>query len=226
MAYISMAFLPADRTVSADYYDPLVSYLGTLPQPQRVEVVPTQTFAQADTLALRIDGIARGWETQLDRELNPEFYTGHLDADTYHDWLIEHAVSVVALPHGRLRDLSLDEAAVIRTHPAYLREVWVSDDWEVFKVVDASPLVDNGGVIVDVRPDELTVDATRAGWMTLKFRYTDLYAVSDGAACIAPADGGWIRIFAERPGRIRLTIELSLDAVLGRGASSCAADGK
>ena len=222
LAYISMAFLPADRTVSADYYDPLVTFLGTLPQPKRVEVVPTQTFAQADTLALRIDGIARGWETQLDRELNPEFYTGRLDAETYHHWLIAHAVSVVALPLGRLRDMSRDEAAVIRSRPPYLREVWASDDWEVFTVVDASPLVDNGGELVDVRADELTVDATRVGWMTLKFRYTDLYTVSDGAACLAPADGGWIRIFAERPGRIRLTIALSIDGVLGRGASSCA----
>jgi hypothetical protein len=221
VAYISMALQPADRTVSAEYYDPLVTFLRTLPGPQRVEVVPTQTFAQADTLALQIDGIARGWETQLYRALNPEFYTGRLDADTYHDWLIAHAVSVVALPLGRLRDMSRDEAAVIRSRPAYLREVWGSDDWQVFTVVDASPLVDHGGLVVDVRPDELTVDATQPGWMTLKYRYTDLYTVSEGAACIAPADGGWIRIFAEQPGRIRLTIALSLDALLGGVASSC-----
>ncbi|HEX2781936.1 MAG TPA: hypothetical protein VHN36_00020, partial [Ilumatobacteraceae bacterium] len=73
--YISMAFKPADRTASAGFYDSLVSYIDSLPRPVRVEVVPTHTFAQADTLALRIDGIARGWETQLDRVLNPEFYT-------------------------------------------------------------------------------------------------------------------------------------------------------
>ena len=201
-----------------------VSYLDTLPQPLRLEVVPTQTFAHADTLALRIDGIARGWETQLDRELNPEFYTGRLDADTYHRWLLEHAVSIVALPLGRLRDMSLDEAAVIRSRPAYLREVWENDDWQVYEVVDASPLVDHGAVVVDVQPDELTIDATRTGWTTLKFRFTDLYTVSEGAACIAPSDGGWIRIFVEQPGRIRLTISLSLGAFVTGGESACAMD--
>jgi hypothetical protein len=221
-AYISMAFMPADRTASASYYDTLVTYVDTLPQPLRIEVVPTQTFAQADTLALRIDGIARGWETQLDRALNPEFYTGRLDVDTYHRWLLEHAVSIVALPLGRLRDISLDEAAVIRSRPIYLRELWENEDWQVYAVADASPLVDNGAVLVDVQPDELTIDATRAGWATVKFRYTDLYNVSEGAACLAPADSGWIRLFVEQPGRIRLTVSLSIDAIVGRGTSSCA----
>jgi hypothetical protein len=223
-AYISMAFMPADRTASAEYYESLASYLDTLPQPLRIEVVPTQTFAQADILPLRIDGIARGWETQLDRELNPEFYTGRLDADSYHEWLLEHAVSIVALPLGRLRDTSLDEAAVIRGRPTYLRQMWANEDWQVYAVVDASPLVDNDAAVVDVQPEELTIDAPRAGWTTLKFRFTDLYRVSEGVACVAPADGGWIRVFVEQPGRIRLTISLSIDAFLDSGTSSCAVD--
>ncbi len=220
-AYISMAFKPADRTASASYYDSLVSYLDTLPHPLRIEVVPTQTFAHADTLALRIDGIARGWETQLDRALNPEFYTGRLDADTYHRWLLEHAVSIVALPLGRLRDMSLDEAAVIRSRPSYLREVWENDDWQVYAVADASPLVDNGATVIDVQPDELTIHTTRTGWTTLKFRFTDLYRVSEGAACIASTDNGWLRILVEQPGRIRLTISLTIGAVVHRGTTSC-----
>jgi hypothetical protein len=221
-AYISMAFLPPDRTAAAAYYDSLVSYLDTRPQPLRIEVVPTHTFAHADTLALRIDGIARGWETQLDRALNPEFYTGQLDADTYHRWLLEHAVSIVALPLGRLRDMSLDEAAVIRSRPTYLRPLWENHDWQVYEVADASPLVDNGAAVVDVQPDEIVLDTRRAGWTTLKFRFTDMYSVSEGAACIAPTDAGWIRIFVEQPGRIRLTISLSVGAVIGRGESLCA----
>ena len=220
-AYISIAFRPADRTASAAYYDSLVSYLHTLPRPLRIEVVPTQTFAQADTLALRSDGIARGWETQLDRALNPEFYTGRLDAGTYHRWLIEHAVSIVALPLGRLRDMSLDEAAVIRSRPTYLQAVWENGDWQVFSVVDASPLIDNGATVVDVQPDELTIDATRTGWMTLKFRFTDLYTVAEGAACLEPADGGWIHIFVEQPGRIRLTISVSIATIVNRETSWC-----
>jgi hypothetical protein len=135
--------------------------------------------------------------------------------------LLEHAVSIVALPLGALRDMSLDEAAVIRSRPSYLREVWENDDWQVYAVADAKPLADNGATVVDVQPDELTLVAPRPGWTTLKFRFTDLYEVSEGAACIAPADGGWIRIFVDRPGRVRLTISLSIDAFMQRGMSSC-----
>lgn len=221
LAYISMAFGAPDRTASDNYYDPLVSYVRSLSGPVRIEVVPTQTFAQADTLALRVDGIARGWETQLDRTLNPEFYTGRLDAESYHRWLLEHAVSIVALPLGRLRDTSLDEAAVIRSRPSYLREVWTTADWNVYSVVGATPLADNGTKVIDVQPDELTIDAARTGWTTLRFRFTDLYRVSEGAACLEPTSDGWMRVFVERPGRIRLTIAFSLDAVVHRGTASC-----
>jgi hypothetical protein len=214
--YISMAFRPADRTAFARYYDSLVSYLGTVPRPFRIEVVPTHTFAHADTLALRIGGIARGWETQLDRKLNPEFYTGRLDAETYHRWLLDNAVSIVALPLGQLRDRFEDEAVVIRGNPTYLHEVFANEDWKVYEVVDAPPLVDNGATLVDVRPDELIIDATRTGWTTVKFRFTDMYEVSEGAACLEPSREGWIRVFVEKPGRIRLTIALSVDSVLKR----------
>ncbi len=193
VAYISMAFRPADRTASTAYYDSLVSFVDTLPQPRRVEVVPTHTFAQADTLALRINGIARGWETQLDRELNPEFYTGRLDAETYHRWLLDHAVSIVALPLGRLRATSQDEADVIRSRPSYLREVMANDEWKVYAVVDPAPLADNGATVVDVQPEALTIVATRTGWTTVKFRFTDLYRVSEGVACIEPTSDGWTR---------------------------------
>ena len=214
--YISMAFRPADRTAFARYYDSLVSYLGTVERPFRIEVVPTHTFAHADTLALRVGGIARGWETQLDRKVNPEFYTGRLDDETYHRWLLENAVSIVALPLGQLRATSEDEAAVIRHRPSYLREVFANEDWKVYEVVNASPLVDNGATVVDVQPDALTIDARRSGWTTVRFRFTELYEVSEGAACLERSTDGWIRVLVEEPGRIRLTIALSIDAVLKR----------
>lgn len=128
----------------------------------------------------------------------------------------------MALPLGRLREISHDEAAVIRGGPSYLRKIWEDDDWQVFEVVDASPLVDNGAVVVDVQPDEIAVDATRTGWATLKFRFTSMYTVSEGDACLEPADGGWIHIFVERPGRIRLTVRSSIDVVVNRSTSACA----
>lgn len=220
-AYISMAFRPEDRSAHPAYYDSLASFVNSLPQHVRVEVVPTYTFGQADTLALEIGGIARGWETQLDRRLNPEFYNGELDVETYHRWLLDNSVSIVALPLGKLYELSADEAEVIRSSPSYLREVWANADWKVYDVVDASPLADNGATIVDVQADALTVEATRTGWTTVKFRFTDLYRASEGVSCVAPTDDDWIRMYVEQPGRIRLTISFSIDAVVNRDTTSC-----
>ena len=105
---------------------------------------------------------------------------------------------------------------MIRHRPNYLREVFANEDWKVYEVVDASPLVDNGTTLVDVQPDELTIDARRTGWTTVKFKFTEMYDVSEGAACVEPSSDGWIMIFVEEPGRIRLTIALSIDAVLKR----------
>jgi hypothetical protein len=50
----------------------------------------------------------------------------------------------------------------------------------------------------------------------VKFRFTDMYEVSEGAACLEPSREGWIRVFVGKPGRIRLTIALSVDSVLKR----------
>jgi hypothetical protein len=213
-SYVKMAFLPADQTASAEYYDSLAEYLHTLPQPLRVEVVPTSTFGQADQLALQINGIARGWETQIDRELNPVFYGGALDTSTFHQWLLDHAVSVVALPLGGVQDKSHDEEAIIRSEPSYLRPVWSNQDWRVYRVRDASPLADNGATVTDVQPESLTIRAPRAGWTEVKFRFTSLYQVSTGSACIDESPDGWIRLLVQKPGTIRLTVALSPDQLL------------
>ena len=45
--------------------------------------------------------IARGWERQLDRKLNPLFYedeNGGLDPEAYRHWLDDLAVGFVAVP--------------------------------------------------------------------------------------------------------------------------------
>ena len=54
--------------------------------------------------------------------------------------------------------------------------------------------------------DELTIDATRTGWTTVKFRFTDMYTVSEGAACLEPSNEGWIRIFVVGAAAIRTLV--------------------
>ena len=138
--------------------------------------------------------------TQLDRELNPEFYTGHLDADTYHRWLLDHAVAIVALPLGRLRDASLDEAAVIHSNPSYLRKVWENDDWQVFDVVDAltARRQRRRRRRRGTRRARHRRHANRMDEPEVQIHRS--VPVSEGDACLAPADGGWIRISSNAPG--------------------------
>lgn len=217
-AYVRIAFEPANASASAEYYESLGSYLATLPQPQRVEVVPTETFGQADELALETMGIARGWERQLDLELNPEFYDENFDADMFHRWLLEDAVSVVALPSESVRVEAQPEADIVLSEPDFLRLTWSNADWKVYEVVDATPLADHGARVVDVQPESLTIEASRTGWSLVRFRYTDLYQVEeDGVACLEESPDGWIRMLVHEPGTIHLRIALSSEALLPVG---------
>lgn len=207
LPYISIAFAVAAPTASSAYYAPLAAKLLTEPGPARVEVVPTQTYREAAQFALDLHGIARGWETQLDRELNSALYTSDLDATTYHDWLLDHAVAFVALAHGALRPTSEPEAAVVRSRPSYLRLAWSNDDWDLYRVVDAQPLATNGSRITDVQPESITIEASLPGTTIVRFRYTPLYAVTTGDAVVRAAAGGWIELDVGTPGTIELTID-------------------
>ena len=208
-----------DRTADAAYYDSLAAEVHKLPQPTRIEAVPTLTFGQADELALRTSGIARGWESQLDRAMNPEFYTDRLDADVFHRWLLEHAVGYVALPLGSVQQYSQAEAALVRSEPAYLHLVWQNDDWKLYAVRDAAPLASNGSRVVDVQPESLTIDVVTPGPTVVKFRYTELYRVATGDACIEPTADGWINLVVRAPGRVTLTIDAAEVTVLHRTPS-------
>ncbi|MCU1502215.1 MAG: hypothetical protein JWM12_1569 [Ilumatobacteraceae bacterium] len=216
-SYAKMAFLPKDVVGTERFYDALATYVHTLPGGvQRVEVVPTETYRQADELALEIN-LARGWETQLDRKYNPELYDKVLSPDTFHRWLLDNSVSLVALPVGRLQQAAHNEIDLIRSHPGYLQLAWASQDWQVFRVVDATALATNGAAVTTVRPESLTIAAARPGTSTIRFRYTKLYRVTTGNACVSEAPGGWIDLHVATPGTVRLEVSLSPATLLGAG---------
>ncbi len=220
-SYAKMAFRPKDATAAEHFYDPLAAQVTSLTGGvQRVEVVPTATFRQADELALEIS-LARGWDTQLDRKYNPVLYSPTLDAAAYHQWLIDNSVSLVALPLGALQHAADPEAAVIRARPTYLEPVWSNAEWQLFRVSDAPSLATNGATVTTVRPQSLAIDAPRAGSSTVRFHYTSLYDVTRGDACVTRAPGGWIDLHVRRPGPIVLQVRLSASGLLDP-SPSCA----
>lgn len=213
-AYVKMALQAKPASAEAAYYDPLADFVEGLPGVQRMEVVPTPSYRQADELALRV-GIARGWETQLDRELSPLFYDGRLTSEAYHRWLLDQSVNLVALPLQGVHEKSVDEEALVRSEPDYLQLVWSNEHWKLYEVVGARPLAGNGATLVDVQPESLTLDAPDTGWTEVKFRFTPLYEVVAGDACIKESPDGWIDVLVRRPGTVQLEVSLTLDGMLG-----------
>ena len=217
-SYVKLGFVAADATSQPKYYDSLAAFVRAQPGGvQRVEVVATESSRQADELALKIS-IARGWETQLDRQLNPEFYNG-LTADTFHHWLQRNAVSLVALPMSGLQQQSQDERAVIVADPSYLRQVWSDPQWRVYRVIDSTALADNGATVIGVGAESLTVYAPRVGVTNVRFRYTKWYRVTTGDACLTPSSDGWVQLRVHTPGTIVAKVSLTLDAVAGDSES-------
>ena len=213
-SYVKLGFVAADATTQPKYYDSLADFVRMQPGGvQRVEVVATQSSRQADELALKIN-IARGWETQLDRQLNPEFYNG-LTTDTYHRWLQRNSVNLVALPTSGLQQQSLEEQAVIESGPNYLQLLWSSPRWHVYRVIDTTSLADNGATVTAVGAESLTLYAPRAGLTNVRFRYTKWYKVTTGDACISRSADGWLQLHVYRPGTIVAKVSFTLDTAAG-----------
>jgi hypothetical protein len=137
---VKVAYATAhDRSTTEAYYHDVVSYLLDQPAAVRVEIPFTAQHWETAYVAEHIP-IARGWERQIDRRLNPEFYDQEapLDATTYHAWLLRNEVTHVALPDTEFDPSSAGEAQLIRNGLDYLEPVYRDRHWTVF-VVEASP---------------------------------------------------------------------------------------
>jgi hypothetical protein len=124
-----------DRSTNEAYYHNVVSYLLDQPDVVRVEIPSTAQHWETAYVAEHIP-IARGWERQIDRRLNPEFYDREtpLDAHTYHAWLLRNEVTHVALPDTEFDPSSVAEARLIRNGLDYLEPVFRDRHWTVFVV--------------------------------------------------------------------------------------------
>ncbi len=133
--------LVGDPSTSAAYYAPLRAELHRLDgyptHPRTIVEVPlTGAHWEAAYLAGH-EGIAlaRGWERQLDTRYGALFYRPGLTAAAYRAWLAENSVVYVALPDVRLDEAGQAEGALISRGLPYLREVWRSPHWRLYRVV-------------------------------------------------------------------------------------------
>jgi hypothetical protein len=135
--------LAGDPSVSASYYEPVLSELGRLladrpigGAPTIVEVPLTKAHWEAAYLAGH-DGIslARGWERQLDTRYGAIFYRPSLTSSAYHAWLAENRVAYVALPDAPLDQAGLLEGKLVAGGVPYLHELWRSEHWRLYRVM-------------------------------------------------------------------------------------------
>jgi hypothetical protein len=145
--------LVGDPSTSAAYYAPLRGELrlldGPHPHPRTIVEVPlTGAHWEAAYLAGH-EGIAlaRGWERQLDTRYAALFYRPGLTPAAYRAWLAENGVVYVALPDVRLDEAGEAEGALISRGLPYLREVWRSPHWRLYRVVLAGGAPAHAGVV-------------------------------------------------------------------------------
>jgi len=206
-----------DPAARADYYRPLVRFLAEHPGQGRIEVVFTKSHWEAAEIASRFP-LARGWQRQLDIERNPIFYNGELGERSYARWLSDQAVRFVAVPEAELDYSAEAERALIEREPSYLRLRWSSDDWRVYEVAVAHPMViaEPGADIVMARlgSDSLLLRVRRAGTAVVRVRWSPYWRVRRG--CVERA-GSWIRVIAPHPGLLRVTMNVSPRRLISHG---------
>jgi hypothetical protein len=203
--------------VHASYYDRVVRFLSARQEgPVRVEVPFTESHGEARWVAPHV-ALARGWERQVDIDRNAIFYDDRpLTAGRYRRWLDANAVRYVALPDARLDYSARAEARLVRSGPAYLREVWRDAHWRVYAVAGVRGLARGPARVTRLGPEEIGLQARAPGVVDLRVRYTPYWQITRGRGCVGPGPGGWTRVTAARagplvviadfaPGRIRAT---------------------
>ena len=207
-----------DPSTRAAYYTPLIQTLARFdPSRARVEVPFTRSHWEAAEVASRFP-LARGWERQADIGRNGLFYDGVFNSVTYATWLTERGVSFVALPDAKPDYSSYAERGLIEAGLPYLKLVWRSRDWRLYRVTLPHPMVvARDGAAMTLRRltvDHVILDIRRAGTATVRVEWSPYWRVANG--CVE-RDGEWTRVIARRPGALRMRMSFTLDRVVSHG---------
>jgi len=194
------------------YYQPLIRQLASLQRAtpelgQRLEVLDTANHWP--TVYLSSLSLARGWDRQLDRAVNPIFYQPHLlTPASYHDWLHSLAVGWVAVPRAPLDYAARAEARLVAARPGYLSLVWTNPDWRLYRVTDATSLA-SGARVVAVDGTGIGLQVARPGPVTLRVHWSPYLLLQQQETqqpvpvCVAN-QGGFVRLAAVPAGRFEL----------------------
>ncbi|MBV9213746.1 MAG: hypothetical protein JOZ25_08895 [Actinobacteria bacterium] len=207
-----------DPSTRAAYYTPLIRALGRLDQRgARVEIPFTRGHWEAAEVAPHFP-LARGWERQSDIARNGLFYGGVLNPVTYAAWLTEHGVALVALADAKPDYSSYTERGLIESGLPYLRPVWRSRHWRVYRVTLPHPMVvprgDAALTLSSLTVDHVTLRVQRPGVATVRVEWSPYWR--SPSACVE-RDGEWTKLLARRAGTVRMRMSFTLDRVFSHG---------
>jgi hypothetical protein len=200
----------AQRSVEPSYYGPVRDFLRGQPDRgrYRVEVLPVAHHWESAHMPKGIY-IARGWERQLDRKLNPLFYEDFLGAQEYRQWLDRMGVGFVAVPEASLDYAAESEAQLIARGAPYLEPAFRSRDWTVYRVRDPAPLAIGAGELVKLTPEGFVVDADAPGTVLVKVHWTPYWSIEEGTGCVERSPGGFTTLKVAEPGRFRAGVDFA-----------------
>ena len=183
-----------DPVTRPSYFTPVTDRIAAGgPLTGRVEI-PEVTGHWESAYAAREFPLSRGWLRQVDIELWKSTFYGD-DGPTpaaYQDFLHRTATQYVAVPKARLTFYGAREMRLVRSGLPYLREVWRDDDWTLYAVVGATPVVSAPAGEVTFEAADITFTAPAEAEITISarwFRWLTLDS-SDGTACIEPTGTG------------------------------------
>ncbi len=204
---------------SAAYYAPVERFLiGHADGPVRIEVPLTRSHWEAAELAPTVS-LARGWEKQLETRFDGVLLAPGLNAASYDRWLHSQAVAYVALPDAPLDPSSAQEGTLIRHGVPYLRQVFASAHWRIFRVLAATPLVSGPGRLTSLGHDSFALQARSPGRFVVRVHFTRFWGIARGAGCVTQAPGGWTAVDVRSPGTVLVEARFSLGRMFAAGGS-------
>lgn len=144
-----------------------------------MEAVPARSHREASALAPYVN-LARGWTRQADMERNPLFYDDTLNSANYHEWLKRWAVHYVVLPKGEPDgDGGKRERELLQRGLPYLKQIWGDANWQLFQVLDPTPLAEPDAVVRQAEQDEWTIDVKEPGRILIRMPYSPWLSLVD-----------------------------------------------
>ena len=194
---------------SPSYYAPLATELDTLAAltTYRLEVVSDGSHTAAYAL-LGHAMLARGYETQTDNILNPVLTSRvHLNATTFKIWLDDNAVGYLAIGKTSLHP-NPEYTLVAAGKPPYLRVIWSSSNWTLYRVASPTPIVSKPARITDADQASMTIEIAYPGSIPIRVRWSK-FLTADG-----PGHSRAVRLTADAAGWTILAAPLAGQYVL------------